>query len=215
MQPVDLLHIVVEREEDVGADRADLHVSVTGSSVFSGTEALQKADEVNALIEALKAVGLGPEAVLVEGVRAEVASGVFTKSSAASYALRIRLPNLTVLPAAIELIATRKNATLAHLEWKYDAIDTLMDHWLAELLRAANAKAELVARALGVTVMGIHAFREEHWDPDRPPPGTVRHEVALDMASGRRRSGALGFDMMHSKRVRLVVRADYRVSSRS
>jgi uncharacterized protein YggE len=215
MQPVDLLHIVVEREEDVSADRADLHVSVTGSSVFSGREALRKADEVNALIEALKTVGLGPEAVLVESVRAEVESGAFTKSSAASYGLRIRLPNLTVLPAAIELVAKRKNASLTRLEWKYDAIDTLMDDWLADLLRAANAKAELVAHALGVTVVGVHAFREERWDPDRPPPTTARHEVALDIASVGRRRGALGFDMMHSKRVRLAVRADYRVSARS
>jgi uncharacterized protein YggE len=214
MQAVDLLHIMVEREEDISADRADIHVSVTGSSVFSGTEALQKADEVNALVEALKTVGLGPDAVLVEGVRAEVASGVLTKSSAASYALRIRLPNLTVLPAAIELVATRKNATLTHLEWKYDAIDRLMGDWLAELLRAANAKAELVARALGVTVMGVHAFREERWDPDRPRPATERHKVAFDMASTRRRSGVLGFDMMHSKRVRLAVQVDYRVSAR-
>jgi uncharacterized protein YggE len=214
MQPVDLLHIVVEREEDVGADRADIHVSVTGSSVFSGAEALRKADEVNALVEALTTLGLRPQSVLVEGVRADVVSGVFTKSSAASYALRIRVPDLAVLPAAIELIATRKNATLTHLEWKYDAIDTLMDDWLAELLQAANAKAELIARALGVTVLGVHAFREERWDPDRPPRATARHEVALDMSAAARRRGALGFDMMHLKRVRLVVQVDYRVSAR-
>jgi uncharacterized protein YggE len=215
MQPVDLLHIVVEREEDVSANRADLHVSVTGSSVFSGTEALRKADEVNTLVEALKTVGLGLEAVSVESVRVEVVSRAFTKSSAASYGLRVRLPNLAVLPAAIELVATRKNASLTRLEWKYDTIDTLMDDWLAGLLRAANAKAELVAHALGVTILGVHAFREERFDPDRPPPTMARHEVALDMAGTDLRRVAPEFDMMHSKRVRLAVQADYRVSTRS
>src|SRR5262249_10380890 len=145
---------------------------------------------------------------------------------AASYALRIRVPNLDVLPAVVELVTTRKNAELTGLEWMYDGLDALLDTWLEGLLESANAKAERIARRLGVGLQGIHSFREERWDPDRPPPVTVQHDVNVHyagagrMAMSRQRArdsagGALGFEMMHTKRVRLVVRVDYRVSPRS
>src|SRR5262249_2962875 len=173
----DLSDVEVEKEQEVSADRADIHVTVKGSSVFSGAEAIHKAQEVNALVEELKALELGPESVLIQGVRAEVASGMFTKSSAASYALRIRVSNLAMLPAVVELVTTRKNAQLMGLEWMYDGLDALLDTWLEALLEIANAKAQRIARRLGICLLGVHSFREERWDPDRPPPITLQHDV--------------------------------------
>jgi hypothetical protein len=69
-----------------------------------------------------------------------------------------------------------------------------MHDWLAGLLQAANAKAELVARALGVTEMGVHAFREERWDPDRGPDnGATRGGARPSRRSTAERRA--GFDM--------------------
>ncbi len=226
METPDLLHVEVEKEDEIRADRADLQVTVKGSSVFSGAEAVQKAKEVNQLVDALAPLGLGPDVVMVQGVRAEVQSGLFTKSSDAQYTLRVRVPTLTALPEVIELVATRKNATLDFLTWKYDGLEDTLATWLETLLAQANAKAALVAAGLGVKVLGVHSFREERWDPDRPPPITVRHELVDGAGAGAplagypmRRSmggsGALAFEMAHSKKVRLVVRVDYRVGPRA
>jgi uncharacterized protein YggE len=224
METPDLLHVEVEKEDEIRADRADLQVTVKGSSVFSGAEAVQKAKEVNQLVDALTPLGLGADAVMVQGVRAEVQSGLFTKSSDAQYTLRVRVPTLAALPEVIELVATRKNATLDFLTWKYDGLEATLASWLTELLAQANAKAALVAEGLGVKVLGVHSFSEERWDPDRPPPITVRHEVmdgagppmaGYPMRRSMGGSGALAFEMAHSKKVRLVVRVDYRVGPRA
>ena len=154
METPDLLHVEVEKEDEIRADRADLQVTVKGSSVFSGAEAVQKAKEVNQLVDALMPLGLGPDAVMVQGVRAEVQSGLFTKSSDAQYTLRVRVPTLAALPEVIELVATRKNATLDFLTWKYDGLEDTLATWLETLLAQANAKAALVAAGLGVKVLG-------------------------------------------------------------
>ena len=103
-------------------------------------------------------------------------------------------------------------------------LEATLASWLTELLAQANAKAALVAEGLGVKVLGVHSFSEERWDPDRPPPITVRHEVmdgagppmaGYPMRRSMGGSGALAFEMAHSKKVRLVVRVDYRVGPRA
>src|SRR5262245_16129339 len=80
------------------ADAADLHVIVRGSSLVTGSAALKKAAEARRLVEDLAAAGLADEDVALQGVSAEVSSGLLGRSSTAQYRLRVRVRDLDRLP---------------------------------------------------------------------------------------------------------------------
>jgi hypothetical protein len=56
----DTIKISASQREEISANRADLFVTVKGSSVVSGDQALKKAREVSQLVEALTSFGLRP-----------------------------------------------------------------------------------------------------------------------------------------------------------
>ena len=90
----DTIKISASHKEEIFADRADLFVSVKGSSLVSGDQAMKKAKEVSQLVEALTNFGLSPEAVHLQGVHIETASGTLLKSSSATYRLKIKCEKL-------------------------------------------------------------------------------------------------------------------------
>ena len=90
----DTIKISASHREEIFASHANLYVTVKGSSVVSGNEAMKKAREVSQLVEALTGFGLSPEAVQLLGVQIETASGMLLKSSSATYRLRIKLEKL-------------------------------------------------------------------------------------------------------------------------
>src|SRR5574338_678352 len=77
----DTIKISVSHYEEIFASHANLYVTVKGSSVVSGDEAMKKAREVSQLVEALTGFGLGPEAIQLLGVHIESASGALLRSS--------------------------------------------------------------------------------------------------------------------------------------
>ena len=115
----DTIKISASYKEEISASHADLHVTVKGSSVVGGDQAMKKAKEVNGLVEALTSFGLSPEAVHLQGVHIEVASGALLKSSSAMYRLKIECEKLDQLPDLLDIIASQKNAALERIQWKY------------------------------------------------------------------------------------------------
>src|SRR5512133_3140913 len=115
----DTIKISATQREEIFASHANLYVTVKGSSVVSGNEAMKKAREVSQLVEALtrpalsggEGSGLSPEAVQLLGVHIETASGALLKSSSATYRLRIRVERLDQLAELLDIIASQKNAT--------------------------------------------------------------------------------------------------------
>ena len=53
----DTIKVSANHREEIFASHANLFVTVKGSSVVSGNEAMKKAREVNQLVEALTALG--------------------------------------------------------------------------------------------------------------------------------------------------------------
>jgi hypothetical protein len=94
-------------------------VTVKGSSIVSGNEALKKAREVSQLVEALTRFGLSPESIQVQGVHIETASGTLLKSSSAIYRLKVRIEKLEQLAGLLDILAEQKNTTLERIEWRY------------------------------------------------------------------------------------------------
>jgi hypothetical protein len=71
----DTIKVSATHREEIFASHANLYVTVKGSSVVSGNEAMKKAKEVSQLVEALTTFGLSPDAVQLLEVHIETASG--------------------------------------------------------------------------------------------------------------------------------------------
>jgi uncharacterized protein YggE len=209
----DTIKVSAFHKEEIFASHANLYVTVKGSSIVSGNEAMKKAKEVSQLVEALTHFGLSPDAIQLQGVRIETASGALLKSSSAVYSLKIKAEKLDQIAGLLDIIAEQKNASMNRIEWKYPE-DAAREHGLESAIAKGKAKAEKVAASLGVKLLGVYDFIENAFDEERPP----MHFQAMEMAPMARAKGAaeqpsLGMDVQHSKTIHVTVDIWYRVSS--
>ena len=101
----DTIKVSAFHKEEIFASHANLYVTVKGSSLVSGNEAMKKAREVSQLVEALTRFGLSPEAIHLQGVRIETASGTLLKSSSAIYHLKVKTEKLDQLAGLLDVLA--------------------------------------------------------------------------------------------------------------
>ena len=207
----DTIKISALHREEIFASHANLFVTVRGSSVVSGNEAMKKAREVSQLVEALTSFGLSPEAVQLLGVHIETSSGALLKSSSATYRLRIRVDKLDQLAELLDIIASQKNAVLERIEWKYPE-ESARERGLESAITKGKAKAEKVAAALGVKLLGVYDFMEGTFDEERPIPFQAQ-AVMMKSRAAVADEPSLGMDIQHSKTVQVNVDIWYRVSS--
>ena len=76
----DTIKVSAFHKEEIFASHANLYVTVKGSSIVSGNEAMKKAREVSQLVEALTRFGLAPDAIHLQGVRIESSRGPLLNS---------------------------------------------------------------------------------------------------------------------------------------
>lgn len=209
----DTIKISASHKEEIHATHADLHVTVKGSSIVSGEEALKKAKEVNQLVEALTSFGVKNEAVMLQGVRVENMSGALLKSSSAVYRLKIRCEDLGMFAGILDVITSQKNATLERVEWKYDE-DEACERILKSVIEKAKGKAGQVAASLGVKLLGVYDFIENTFDQETPamfqPQMMVKRGATLTASAMPEPS--LGMDVQHTKTIHVNVDIWYRVS---
>lgn len=206
----DTIKVSALHREEIFASHANLYVTVKGSSVVSGNEAMKKAREVSQLVEALTSFGLRPEAVQLLGVHIEAASGALLKSSSAMYRLRIRVEKLDQLAELLDIVASQKNATLERIEWKYPE-EAARERGLEAAIAKGKAKAEKVAAAMGVKLLGVYDFSENAFDEEMPVPFQAQRVMMKSRAAAEEPS--LDMDIQHSKTIQVTVEIWYRVSS--
>jgi uncharacterized protein YggE len=209
----DTIKVSAFHKEEIFASHANLYVTVKGSSIVSGNEAMKKAKEVSQLVEALSGFGLSPDAVQLQGVRIETASGALLKSSSAVYSLKIKAEKLDQIAGLLDIIAEQKNASMNRIEWKYPE-DAARERGLESAIAKGKSKADKVAASLGVKLLGVYDFIENAFDEERPP----MHFQAMEMAPMARAKGAaeqpsLGMEVQHSKTIHVTVDIWYRVSA--
>lgn len=207
----DTIKVSALHREEIFASHANLYVTVRGSSVVSGNEAMKKAREVSQLVEALTRFGLGPEAAQLQGVHIQAASGALLKSSSAIYRLKVKSETVDQIAGLLDIIAEQKNATLERIEWKYDEEDA-RERGLDAAISQAKAKAEKVAAALGVGLLGVYDFMENSFDEERPPMPFQAMEMSMKARSAPATEPSLGMDIQHSKTIQVQVDLWYRVS---
>lgn len=204
----DTIKVSVSHQEEVFAVRADLYVTVKGSSLMGGHEAFKKAREVNQLLEALKQAGAGEEAVTLQGVNISAATGAVLKSSAASYRLKIRCEDLTRFADMLDAIASQKNAALTRVEWQYDD-DAARERMTLAMLEKAGKKAAKMTQSLGVTLLGVYDLSENVYDEETPMQFPA---LAKARSAPVEPEPSLGMDVQHFKTIRAHVEIWYRVS---
>jgi len=207
----DTIKVSATHREEIFASHANLFVTVRGSSVVSGNEAMKKAREVSQLVEALTSFGLSPEAIQLLGVHIETSSGTLLKSSSAIYRLRIRSEKLDQIAEMLDIIASQKNAVLERIEWKYPE-ELAQERGLESAITKGKAKAEKVASALGVKLLGVYDFMEGTFDEERPIPFQAQ-TMMMKSREAVADEPSLGMDIQHSKTVQVNVDIWYRVSS--
>ena len=207
----DTIKVSAAHQEEIFASHTNLYVTVRGSSLFSGSEAIKKAREVNQLVEALTRSGLGSEAIQLQGVRLESASGALLKSSNAVYRLKVKTEKLDQLPGLLDIIGEQKNATLERIEWKYPE-EAARERGLEAALAKGRDKADKVAASLGVRLLGVYDFLENTFDEERPPMPYQAMEAGMMKARATAEPPSLNMDIQHSKTIHVNVEIWYRVS---
>jgi len=207
----DTIKISASQREEISASHADLFVTVKGSSVVSGDQALKKAKEVSQLVEALINFGLSPEAIHLQGIHIETSSGVLLKSSSATYPLKVKCEKLDQLAEVLDIIASQKNATLERIDWKYPE-EAARERGLEAALAKAKSKADKVAMSLGVKLLGVYDLIENIYDEEMPYPQFAAQAMPMRAIAKGAPEPSLGMDIQHSKTVHIGVDIWYRVS---
>ena len=208
----DTIKVSAFHREEIFASHANLYVTVKGSSLVSGNEAMKKAREVSQLVEALTSFGLSPDAVLLQGVRIETASGTLLKSSSAIYHLKVKTEKLDQLAGLLDIIAEQKNAALERIEWRYPE-DEARARGLEAAIAKGKAKAAMVAAAMDVKLLGVYDFMENAYDEERPPMPFQAMEMSMKSRTAMADQPSLAMDIQHSKMINVNVDIWYRVSS--
>ena len=207
----DTIKVSAFHREEIFASHANLYVTVKGSSLVSGNEAMKKAREVSQLVEALTNFGLSPDAIHLQGVRLESSSGTLLKSSSAVYHLKVKIEKVDQLAGLLDILAEQKNASLDRIEWKYPE-EEARESGLDAAIAKGKSKAEKVAAAMGVKLLGVYDFMENTFDEERPPMPYQAMEMSMKSRAVADQP-SLDMEVQHSKTIHVNVDIWYRVSS--
>lgn len=146
---------------DVSPTSAFVHVVLTSDRFFSGRAAFENAEELRRLATLLAARGIAESGIALEGASADVSSGMFSKSSAVTYRVRVLVQSPELLPGVLDAVSETKKASLTNVEWNYDD-NAAEEH---ALLRTAGeravAKARVLADSVGARLGALQSVREE------------------------------------------------------
>jgi uncharacterized protein YggE len=203
------ISVTATRRQEFAADKADLQVTIKGSSVVTGSAALQKAKEVTELVTALLAVGVKEDELSLRGIQVQSSGGVLTRTSSASYTLRIRCSRLELLGEILGAISAQKNVTLDHLTWRYPDLTAIQKEWLDSCIAEAKERAGHIAGALSVKLLALHSFSEVWKDPEEVAVGTRSAGPVVARLRELTSEIDLGFNLSHSKVVEQRVDLTY------
>jgi uncharacterized protein YggE len=207
----DTIKVSTSHREEISATHADLHVTVKGSSLVSGNEAMKKAKEVSQLVEALTSFGVKSESITLQGVHIEGESGRFLKSSSAIYRLKVRCQDLGQFAGLLDIIGLQKNTTIERVEWKYNE-DEARERGLNIALEKAKSKAAKMAANLGVKLLGVYDLIENAYDEEAPLAFQAQ-AMPKFRAAAPASEPSLGMDIQHTKTIHVNLEVWYRISA--
>jgi hypothetical protein len=181
-----VLSVTIDDDIRIDAVRARIHAVFAGTNRLLGGAAGKQAAEVRQLVSALAAVGLGEDAVEVEGVRIETGSGALKLGQSALVQVVVTSPNERIADV-LGLLSSQNGVTVERIEWVYDGFEASLPA-TADAMVKARRKADAIAAAAGLVVTGVKQVSDSWRMPLR--------EVAFPapMAFGARASAADSMD---------------------
>jgi uncharacterized protein YggE len=203
------LRISVEHDVRIDAVGARVHVTVRAQSSLAATAAAKKVAEVRALVESLAAVGIPDSAIDVTGMQIVTGQGKILASQEVRITLEIAATS-ELLPAVLGLLAARQGLAVDQIEWTYDQFEASIAATV-DAMRMARRKADAVAEAAGLKVVGI-ATASDTWSMPSP-----RVEMASFAADARMRVGGapldMGLSMSSSTKLSVRLTVDFEVTA--
>ena len=203
-----VLRITVDHGVRIDAVAARVHVTLRAQSSLAATAAAKKVAEVRSLVEALASVGVADDAIDVTGLHVVTGSGRILTSQEVTITLEVAATP-DELPAVLGVLAARQGLSVDQVEWVYDEFEASIPA-TAEAMRRARRKADAVAEAAGVVVLGI-ANASDSWSVPGP-----RMEPVAFAASAMARGGApmdMGMTISSSTKLSVHVTVDFDVST--
>jgi uncharacterized protein YggE len=202
------LRVTVEHDVRIDASGARLHVTVRAQSSLAATAAAKKVAEVRALVESLATVGIPDSSIDVTGMQIVTGQGKILASQEVRITLEIAVEN-EQLPGVLGILAANKGLAVDQIEWMYDQFEASISA-TADAMRMARRKADAVADAAGLRVVGI-ASASDTWSMPSP-----RVEMASFAADARMRVGAapldMGMTMSSSTKLSVRLTVDFEVA---
>ncbi|HEY4059674.1 MAG TPA: SIMPL domain-containing protein [Kofleriaceae bacterium] len=215
-----LLHVSEVVNGHIRPTAATLHVTLTAFKFFSGNAALSKSEELRALADALKKLGLANDAMSLAGATLDVSTGLFSRSSSVTYRAQIRIVDIDGLGNVLEVIAEAKQARLTHVTWEYPA--SAPDALVADCAKRAAAKAKVMAAAVGIELGAVHQMRDEtHLEVAMQQQSYLVAGMAVPLARKRGGGGGAmqslsgeldGLDLAPTREVSVRVTLAYRLA---
>jgi uncharacterized protein YggE len=202
------LRITVEHDVRIDAVGARVHVTVKAQSSLAATAAAKKVAEVRALVEMLVAAGIGEDSIDVTGMQIVTGQGKILASQEVRITLEIPVSN-EHLPDVLGILSVRQGLSVDQIEWTYERFEASISA-TAEAMRMARRKADAVAEAAGLRVIGV-TTASDTWSMPTP-----RMEVASFAADTRMRGGApldMGLTMSSSTTLSVRLTVDFEVAA--
>lgn len=133
---------------------------------------------------------------VIGGAAASLALIAWFAVRSTQHAFVIRCKNSEEVERALAVLArVGEGVAVNATDWRYEIDSNALNDWAVQCIQRANARAERVAEALGVTIVGVHAYEESHVLPSRAStgpesPGAEVEEAKL--AAPKRRASAAG-----------------------
>ncbi len=200
---------MVEHDVRVDAVGARVHVTVRAQSTLAATAAAKKVAEVRALVESLAAVGIPETSIDVTGMQIVTGQSKILASQEVRITLEIAVTS-EQLPEVLGILSARQGLAVDEIEWTYDQFEASISA-TADAMRMARRKADAVADAAGLHVVGL-ASASDTWSMPSP-----RVEMASFAADARMRVSAapldMGLTMSSSTKLSVRLTVDFEVAA--
>jgi len=204
-----VIRITVEHSVRISATGARVHVTMTAQSSLAATAAVKKVAEVRSLIEALGAAGIPEGAIDVTDVRIVTGSGKLLTSQQVTITLEVAA-GLDQVPQVLSLVVGRPGSTVDSVEWTYDEFEASIPV-AQEAMRRARRKADAVAQAAGMRVVGVESASDS-WSMPTPRQAPVAYAAeARMMVGGGAPVADLGLSMSSTTELNVRLTADFDV----
>jgi uncharacterized protein YggE len=213
-----ILRVSETAKAEIEAVRAFVRVQATSDKLVFGNAAVSASEDLKNAIEEIKRVA-GDIEIDTESVSVQTNSGLFTKSSAAHYTVKLTVTDLSALGAILGICSTGKILRVQSVIWDYDEEPAKLD-LIKQAVQRAKAKAEAMMDVIGYRVSGIRSCSDSYEVPHLQEitinaPGAEADTMALMRSRALSASVDLGTEFKSKKTITATCTVEFLIQAKS